>query len=64
MKTGEDSKYINMRVPKKEYEKLKKAREKLQHDPDYSWVGSLALGAFVGLVAGVAIKKIMESAKD
>ena len=64
MERDKDSKYINMRVPKTEYEKLKKAREKLQHDPDYSWVGSLALGAFVGLVAGVAIKKIMESSKD
>lgn len=64
MAPDEDTKYINMRVPKTEYEKLKKAREKMQDNPDYSWVGSLALGAFIGLVAGVAIKKITESDDD
>jgi len=60
-KDDPDSKYISMRVPKAEYEKLKNAREQLKKNPDYSWVGSLALGAFIGLLAGYAIKKISES---
>lgn len=59
-----DPKYVSMRVPKTEYDKLRKAREELQHNPDYSWVGSLALGAFVGLVAGIAIKKLVKSDDD
>jgi len=57
---GNDPKYVSMRVPKTEYDKLRNARETLQKNPDYSWVGSLALGAFVGLVAGLAIKKIID----
>jgi len=59
-----DSKYINMRIPKTEYEKLKQARESLKVNPDYSWVESLALGAFIGLLAGYAVKKIAESDVD
>lgn len=59
-----DSKYINMRVLKSEYTKLKKAREELQKSPDYSWVGNLALGAFIGIVAGLALKKLSESDDD
>ena len=57
-------KYVSMRIPKTEYDKLRKAREEMQHKPEYSWVGSLALGAFVGLVAGLAIKKLAESDED
>ena len=64
MDEGKEPKYVSMRVPKTEYDKLRKAREELQHNPDYSWVGSLALGAFVGLVAGLAIKKLTESNDD
>jgi len=56
-----DSKYINMRIPRTEYEKLKQARESLKENPDYSWVESLALGAFIGLLAGYAVKKLSES---
>lgn len=55
-----DPKYVSMRVPKAEYDKLRKVREEMQHNPDYSWVSSLALGAFVGLVAGLAIKKLTD----
>lgn len=61
MPEDSDSKYISMRVPKAEYEKLKDAREQLKKNPDYSWVESLALGAFIGLLAGVALKKLSES---
>jgi len=50
MEESEEPKYVSMRVPKTEYDKLRKAREELQQNPDYSWVGSLALGAFVGLI--------------
>ena len=53
-----------MRVPKAEYEKLKEVRDKLKTNPDYSWVESLALGAFIGLLAGYALKKISESDRD
>lgn len=56
-----ESKYVTMRVPKTEYEKLKKVKNQLRQDPDYSWVESLALGAFVGLLAGYAIKKLSDS---
>ena len=64
MKEPEEPKYVSMRVPKSEYDKLRNARKELQLNPDYSWVGSLALGAFVGLVAGLAIKKLTESDDD
>jgi len=47
--------YINLRVPRTEYEKLKQLREKMKKSPSYSWVGSLALGAFIGLVVGIVI---------
>jgi len=53
-----------MRIPRTEYEKLKQARESLKENPDFSWVESLALGAFIGLLAGYAIKKIAESDID
>ena len=33
----------------------------MEDKPDYSWVGSLALGAFVGLAAGLALKRLAES---
>ncbi len=64
MSEDSESKYISMRVPKTEYEKLKDARDQLKKNPDYSWVGSLALGAFIGLLAGYALKKISESDND
>ena len=31
---------------------------------DYSWVGSLALGAFVGLAAGLALERLTRSDDD
>jgi len=55
MEESKEPKYVSMRVPKAEYDKLRRVREELQQNPDYSWVGSLALGAFVGLVAGLPI---------
>lgn len=60
MEEQSDSKYVSVRVPKVEYEKLKQVREQLKKDPDYSWVAGLALGAMVGLVAGLALKKLAE----
>ena len=53
-----DSRYVNVRVPKTEYEKLKKVRSQLSSNPKYSWVESLALGALVGFVAGMVIEEI------
>jgi len=47
-----------MRVPKSEYDKLKQARETLKQYPEYSWVENLALGAFIGLVAGLALREL------
>ena len=61
MEESKEPKYVSMRVPKAEYDKLRRVREELQQNPDYSWVGSLALGAFVGLVAGLAIRRLTES---
>ena len=61
MDESDRPKYVSMRIPKTEYDKLRNARAKLKQNPDYSWVGSLALGAFVGLIAGIAIKKLTET---
>jgi len=60
----DEPKYVSMRIPKTEYDKLRNARAELKKNPEYSWVGSLALGAFVGLIAGLAIKKLTESNDD
>jgi len=60
METPTDPEYVSLRVPKVEYEKLKQVREQLKQNPDYSWVGGLALGAVVGLMAGLVLKKIIE----
>ena len=49
------SRYINLRVPRTEYEKLKQVKDTLKSDPKYTWVESLALGALIGLVAGMVI---------
>jgi len=51
-------KYVSMRIPRVEYEKLKQARETLKEYPDYSWVENLALGAFIGLLTGIAFKEL------
>lgn len=56
----EPSEYINVRIPKKEYEKLKQTKKMMSEKPDYSWVKNLALGALVGLVAGIVMEKISE----
>ena len=56
----DDPKYVSLRVPKSEYDKLKRLRAKMEDKPDYSWVGSLALGAFVGLAAGLVLKRLSE----
>ncbi|MCY4490105.1 MAG: hypothetical protein OXC46_01415 [Thaumarchaeota archaeon] len=53
-----DPRYVNLRVPKAEYEKLKQVKDHLSSDPKYSWVESLALGALIGLVAGMVIDDI------
>jgi len=50
--------YINLRVPKPEYDKLKQARVQLTKNSDYSWVESLALGALIGLLAGIVIDEL------
>ena len=52
--------YINLRVPKTEYDKLKQVRDILKNDPKYSWAESLALGALIGFVAGMVIEKLTE----
>ena len=59
---GEDEpKYVSLRIPKSEYDKLKDLRGRMEKKPDYSWVGSLALGAFVGLAAGLALDQLTKS---
>ena len=63
VQTTSDSKYISLRMPKAEYEKIKQVRDQLKEDPKYSWVGSLALGAFIGLMAGLVIEDILASKK-
>ena len=51
--------FINMRIPRTEYEKIKEVRDRLKKKSDYSWAGSLALGAFVGLMAGIVINEVL-----
>jgi|CXWL01.1.fsa_nt_gi hypothetical protein len=63
MPDSEPDEYINMRVPRAEYEKLKQLREKMKKNPSYSWAGSLALGAFIGLVAGLVIDEYLNKDK-
>lgn len=58
-----DSKYISLRMPKAEYDKIKQVRDQLKEDPKYSWVESLALGAFIGLMAGLVIDEVLSSKK-
>lgn len=60
MSERSDSRYINLRVPRTEYEKLKTVKDQLKNDPKYSWVGSLALGALIGLVAGMVIDELQK----
>ena len=50
--------YVNLRVPKAEYEKLKNAKKIMSTTSDYSWAKSLALGSLIGLVVGIAIGTI------
>lgn len=50
--------YINLRVPKAEYEKLKQVKEHLSSVPKYSWAESLALGAVIGLMAGMVLDEL------
>ena len=57
----DEPKYVSLRVPKSEYDKLKDLRGRMEKKPDYSWVGSLALGAFVGLAAGLALERLTKS---
>lgn len=59
MPESEAEEYINMRIPRTEYEKIKEVREQLKKKSDYSWAGSLALGAFVGLMAGIIITEVL-----
>lgn len=60
----DEPKYVSLRVPKSEYDKLKDLRGRMEKKPDYSWVGSLALGAFVGLAAGLALERLTRSDGD
>ena len=60
----DEPKYVSLRVPKTEYDKLKDLRGKMEKKPDYSWVGSLALGAFVGLAAGLALERLTRPDDD
>ncbi len=53
-----ESRYINLRVPRSEYVKLKEVKDLLKNDPKYSWAESLALGALIGLVAGMVIAEL------
>ena len=57
----DEPKYVSLRVPKSEYDKLKDLRGCMEKKRDYSWVGSLALGAFVGLAAGLALERLTRS---
>ena len=59
MPDSDPDEFINMRVPRAEYEKLKQLREKMKNTGKYSWAGSLALGAFIGLVAGLVIDEYL-----
>ena len=61
---GDDPKYVSLRIPKSEYEKLKSLRGEMEGKPKYSWVGSLALGAFVGLAVGLALEQLTKSDED
>lgn len=63
MPESDADEYINMRIPRTEYEKIKEARNKLKKKSDYSWAGSLALGAFVGLMAGIVINEYLNDNK-
>lgn len=49
--------FVNVRLPRTEYDKLKKAREMLSKQTNYSWVEHLSLGAFIGLITDLAMKK-------
>ena len=46
--------YTTITLPRKEYEKLTRFKEDLEHRPDYSWVVGLGLGAFIGFMTGLA----------
>lgn len=61
---GDDPKYVSLRIPKSEYDKLKSLRGEMESRPSYSWVGSLALGAFVGLAVGLALERLTKSDED
>jgi len=50
--------YINLRVPKPEYDKLKLVREQLVRNPEYSWVEHLALGTLIGFLASQALERL------
>ena len=58
MSFSAEPRYINLRVPRTEYEKLKTVRNLLKNDPKYSWAESLALGALVGLMAVMVIDEL------
>ena len=60
----DEPKYVSLRVPKSEYDKLKDLRGRMEKKPDYSWVSSLALGAFVGLAVGLALERLTRSDDD
>jgi hypothetical protein len=54
--------YVMMRVPTREYEKIQQAREQLQQSQNYDFVRNLAVGAFVGFLAGWAINELTKPA--
>jgi len=53
-KDEKDKEYTTVTLPRSEYDKLVKLRDELKERPDYSWVGTIGLGAFIGFILGVA----------
>jgi len=54
MPKEKDKDYTTVTLPRSEYEKLVKLRDELMKRPDYSWVGTIGLGAFIGFILGLA----------
>jgi len=63
MEESDPDEYINLRVPRSEYDKVKKLRDQMKKNPSYSWAGGLALGAFIGLIAGIVIDEYVNKEK-
>jgi hypothetical protein len=55
---SQDRDYTTVRVPRREYERIVEARERYRQTDNQSYIGQLALGAFLGFLAGVAISHL------